>query len=525
MHKYSMGVVGASGYSGIELCRVLAAHPAWRSGSSPATAGAGTTVRASDRHRRGGGCAGLRPSIGPGAEAARDCDAVLLATPAEASLELAPGAARRAGMKVIDLSGAFRLADPAAYPSHYGFDPPAPRRCSTARSTACPSCDRDAIARRAWSPTPAATRPRPRWPWRRCSGRGSSPTESVVIDAASGVTGAGRQGHRGYSFCEVADDFRAYKVLRHQHTPEIAQTLSRGAGGPVRLTFTPHLLPRQARHPRHRVGAARLGRRRAGAGRGAPAPTPRAVRRRARLARSRCTSRRWWAPTAAPAGRSRSDGDPGGWWSSPRSTTCSRAPPGRRCRTSTSMLGLERRPRSSSPGGPAVKSSPGLLASPASTPESSRSARTSRWCSARRPARPPAASPSTRPRPPRCWTPSAGCPPRACTRSSSTPATPTPSPAPGGWPTSTSVRRRAGAALRFLPRRCSAPPPASSASRLPVPRRSSRASPVWSRRSRASREPAAEAIMTTDTRIQAGAPLARLGGREVTVPASARARG
>src|SRR5437870_3879830 len=65
----------------------------------------------------------------------------------------------------------------------------------------------------------------------------------VIVDAASGTTGAGRKASEEMSFSEVVDDFRAYRVLRHQHTPEIAQALFRAAGGEVPLTFTPHLLP------------------------------------------------------------------------------------------------------------------------------------------------------------------------------------------------------------------------------------------------------------------------------------------
>jgi N-acetyl-gamma-glutamyl-phosphate reductase len=66
---------------------------------------------------------------------------------------------------------------------------------------------------------------------------------SLVVDAASGTTGAGRKGSEEMSFTEVDEDFRAYRVLKHQHTPEIAQTLSRVAGRAVPLTFTAHLLP------------------------------------------------------------------------------------------------------------------------------------------------------------------------------------------------------------------------------------------------------------------------------------------
>src|SRR5947207_1920078 len=69
--------------------------------------------------------------------------------------------------------------------------------------------------------------------------------DELIVDAASGVTGAGRKASEEYSFAELADDFRAYRALRHQHAPEIAQTLGRAASAPppAELAFTPHLLP------------------------------------------------------------------------------------------------------------------------------------------------------------------------------------------------------------------------------------------------------------------------------------------
>jgi len=241
MHKYVIGVVGASGYSGIELCRILAAHPAADVRFVASDRWEGSTVRA----RTGiGGSVGALAYLSHvrALEASEGCAAVLLATPAEASLELAPALLER-GIKVVDFSGAFRLAEAAAYPRHYGFEHRRPgllesavyglpelvdrRAIASARLVANPGC----------YPTAAALALVP------LLRAGLLTDDSIVIDAASGVSGAGRQASEAYSFCEVADDVRPYKVLRHQHTPEIAQSLARGAGRPVRLTFTPHLLP------------------------------------------------------------------------------------------------------------------------------------------------------------------------------------------------------------------------------------------------------------------------------------------
>jgi N-acetyl-gamma-glutamyl-phosphate reductase len=241
MHKYELGVVGASGYSGIELCRILAAHPAVTVRFVASDRWEKTTVQA----RTGiGGPIGALSYLphGRALEMAGGCEAVLLATPAEASLELAPPLLAQ-GAKVVDLSGAFRLHEPAAYPTHYGFEHRAPRLLSTAVYGLPELADRQAIAAAELVANPGC------YPTAAAVGlvpllrAGLLADESVVIDAASGVTGAGRQASESYSFSEVADDMRPYKVLRHQHTPEIAQMLAGAAGHPIRMTFTPHLLP------------------------------------------------------------------------------------------------------------------------------------------------------------------------------------------------------------------------------------------------------------------------------------------
>ena len=241
MHKYAIGVVGASGYSGIELCRVLAAHPAVEMRFAASDRWVGSTVRS--RTGIGGAVGALSyVSNSDALSAAAGCSAVLLATPPEASLGLAPALLER-GVRVVDLSGAFRLSDPGAYPRHYGFEHRAPglldaavyglpelgdrREIAAASLVANPGC----------YPTAAALALVP------LLRAGLLADESIVVDAASGVSGAGRQASEAYSFCEVVDDVRPYKVLRHQHTPEIAQSLARAAGRPVPLTFTPHLLP------------------------------------------------------------------------------------------------------------------------------------------------------------------------------------------------------------------------------------------------------------------------------------------
>src|SRR5262249_32501025 len=133
--------------------------------------------------------------------------------------------------------------DAAAYPRHYGFEHRHPALLKSAVYGLPELSDRKAIASArlvanpGCYPTAAALALVP------LLRAGLLADESIVIDAASGVSGAGRRASEASSFCEVGAAVRPYKVPRHQPTPEIAQSLARGAGKAVRVTFTPHLLP------------------------------------------------------------------------------------------------------------------------------------------------------------------------------------------------------------------------------------------------------------------------------------------
>ena len=241
MQRAPIAVLGASGYSGIEATRILAQHPR-----------AELRVLGSDRwqgqaaEQRIGlsGPAGKLRYVPPerAAEAARECAAALLCTPVDASLQLAP-ALLDAGVKVIDLSGAFRLRDRAAFRTAYGREHPHPELLGESVYGMPELGARDAIGKArlvsnpGCYPTAAALALAPLFAAEMLG------PEAPIVDAASGTTGAGRKASEEMSFTEVMDDFRAYRVLRHQHAPEIAQALSRAARRDVPLTFTAHLLP------------------------------------------------------------------------------------------------------------------------------------------------------------------------------------------------------------------------------------------------------------------------------------------
>jgi N-acetyl-gamma-glutamyl-phosphate reductase len=236
-----VAVVGVSGYSGTEVARILAGHPRFALTVAVSDRWAGQPL--GDRIALAGDSVGLQVSTqSAGLERLGSVALVFLCTPAEVSMELAPRALA-AGARVVDVSGAFRLAA-ADYPRWYGFDhsspdllkeavyslPEAtgrPERLLGARLVANPGCYATASAL-AVLPLLAA---------------GVIEPQGIIVDAKSGTTGAGRKATEEMSFSEVDGDLRAYKVLRHQHTPEIERALALSGVPSGKVTFTPHLLP------------------------------------------------------------------------------------------------------------------------------------------------------------------------------------------------------------------------------------------------------------------------------------------
>jgi N-acetyl-gamma-glutamyl-phosphate reductase len=245
MEKLRVGVVGASGYSGGVAIRLVASHPRLALAFATSDKHAGERVAP----RLGAPLLDRALTFVPNGEAeahADGCDAVILATAADVSMRLAPAFAER-GKTVVDVSGAFRL-EAAAYPRWYGLEHTAP-----------------AWLERAFYGLPEVFGPPPRGAT-LLSNPGCYPTAAllalaplvraglvepagIVIDAKSGVTGAGRRATEEYSFVEIDGDLRAYKLLGHQHTPEIGRGLARLFGAQPAspsafpVTFTPHLLP------------------------------------------------------------------------------------------------------------------------------------------------------------------------------------------------------------------------------------------------------------------------------------------
>ena len=245
MQTRSAGIFGASGYAGAELTRLVSAHPSVRLAFVSGESWRGQSVADHVSAGMSGPDAALRYlGVEEGLARALDVDAVLLATPAAASMALtAPLVAR--GVRVVDLSGAFRLRDRAAFEAAYGHGAPAAEELA-ASVYGLPELSRAAIggsrlvANPGCYPTAASLALGP------LLRAGAIDPGDLVVDAMSGVTGAGRRADEAYSFGELHGNAKAYKVLAHQHTPEIAQALAQFAGLPteaIDLTFTAHLIP------------------------------------------------------------------------------------------------------------------------------------------------------------------------------------------------------------------------------------------------------------------------------------------
>lgn len=237
MEKYKVAVVGASGYSGLELLKIILRHPAIRC-EAVVVSELKREQKLADIHPALRGLTEIDAiAVPPAGLAGMDLDTVFLCTPNEVSHEWAPVLVSRA-IRVIDLSGSFRLATRAAYPQWYGFEHAAPEllgeavyglsewdaeKIRGARLVANPGCYATSVL---LALLPLAAR--------------LDPASEIFCDAKSGVTGAGRKPRLDLQFGEVSENFRPYSPVSHRHVPEICQRL----GLPIeRLTFVPHLLP------------------------------------------------------------------------------------------------------------------------------------------------------------------------------------------------------------------------------------------------------------------------------------------
>jgi N-acetyl-gamma-glutamyl-phosphate reductase len=237
MSKLRVGIVGASGYSGSVAARLVATHERLALAFATSDRLAGESVASHLTTRLDDDRILFVPNAAA-LERAESCDAVILATAADVSMRLVPDFAAR-GKQVVDISGAFRL-EAHAYPRWYGFEHSAPNCLARAHyglpELFGPPPPGAIVANPGCYPTAALLALGPLVREQLVEPQG------IVVDAKSAVTGAGRQSGEPYSFVEIDEDLRAYRILAHQHTPEISQGLSRFASN-VAVTLTAHLVP------------------------------------------------------------------------------------------------------------------------------------------------------------------------------------------------------------------------------------------------------------------------------------------
>lgn len=238
-----IGIIGASGFTGAELLRLAAGHPDFEVAVATAATQAGV------------GIADLYPSLRPvygerqftafdpatDAESLSGLDLVFLGLPHGASQSIVPEIRGKVG-HIVDLAADFRLDDAALYPQWYGEDHRAPEllpefqfglpeffrpKLEGAELIAAPGCYVTTAAL-TLGPLVAA---------------GLVESSGIIVDAASGVSGAGRNPKLSNSFATVDENFAAYSLLNHRHTPEIEMAIGHHVGHDVQVLFTPHLAP------------------------------------------------------------------------------------------------------------------------------------------------------------------------------------------------------------------------------------------------------------------------------------------
>src|SRR3954454_6786751 len=236
--EIKVGIVGASGYAGGELVRLLSRHPRAKIVELQARGRSSEPIAATHPHL-------ARTGLTLDDALTSDVDAVFLALPHGTAAELVPGLLDR-GLTVIDLGPDFRLKDQADYPRWYGFEHPAPELLAKAvyglpelhRADLTAAADSD--VRLVGSPGCYSTAAiLSLGPLAR-----AGLIEDVVVDAKSGVSGAGRDAKADMMFGEVNESVKAYGVTGHRHVAEIEQEIGLLAGSrPRPLDFLPHLIP------------------------------------------------------------------------------------------------------------------------------------------------------------------------------------------------------------------------------------------------------------------------------------------
>jgi N-acetyl-gamma-glutamyl-phosphate reductase len=234
-----VAILGASGYSALELIKLLLRHP--QAQITALTTRQSDARHVSEVHPTLAGRLDLRLENLAPAQVAERADAVFCCLPhgasAAAVVELLP-----AGKKIIDLSADYRLNDPAVYKKWYGVEHPDGERMATI-VYGLPELYREQIKRAQLVANPGCYPTSAILALAPLLSAGAVSRDAIVIDSKSGVSGGGREPKPAFHFPECNESVSAYGVGTHRHMPEIDQVLSDAAKGKVEVVFTPHLIP------------------------------------------------------------------------------------------------------------------------------------------------------------------------------------------------------------------------------------------------------------------------------------------
>ena len=233
-----VGIVGGTGYTGVELLRLLAQHPEVALQAITSRSDAGTPVSQMFANLRGHVDLNF---VRPEDAHLDQCDVVFFATPNGIAMQQTR-ALLEAGVRVIDLAADFRIKDVAVWEKWYGMSHACPELIEEA-VYGLPEINRAQIKQARLVANPGCYPTAVQLGFIPLLEAGLVDCASLIADAKSGVSGAGRKAELGFLFPEAGDNFKAYGVAGHRHLPEISQGLAAVAKKKVGLTFVPHLTP------------------------------------------------------------------------------------------------------------------------------------------------------------------------------------------------------------------------------------------------------------------------------------------
>ncbi len=234
----NVGVVGATGYTGVELLRILVLHPEV------------SIQMVTSRSEEGVAVSSIFPNLrehlqlyfcAPDPDLLAECDLVFFATPHGTAMALVPELLAK-GVKVIDLSADFRIKDAKLWSHWYGMEHTCPELLQEA-VYGLPEVNRELIRKASLVANPGCYPTAVQLGFIPLLKNNLVDPGSLIADVKSGVSGAGRKASTGTLLCEASENFKAYGINGHRHQPEIVQGLNEQSKDLVNLTFMPHLVP------------------------------------------------------------------------------------------------------------------------------------------------------------------------------------------------------------------------------------------------------------------------------------------